>query len=60
MGLIRKSLCIGTVGTVKSSSRKQRVADETLIAVRSAAYAARRQPSLDECRRSAYGKRNAS
>lgn len=34
MGLIRKTLSVGTVGVVKGSSKKQRVAKQTRDAVR--------------------------
>ncbi len=34
MGLIRKSLAVGTLGVVNGSSKKQRVAQATLEAIR--------------------------
>lgn len=48
MGLIRKSLMIGTAGLVRGSSKKQRVAKASLRAQRRANRIAARQLRLDE------------
>lgn len=46
MGLIRKTLAVGTLGTVHGSSKKQRVAAQTLQATRSGTAASIMQVQL--------------
>lgn len=46
MGLIRKTLAVGTVGTVNGSSKKQRVARATMQATQTTAAASVMQARL--------------
>jgi hypothetical protein len=46
VGLIRKTLAVGTLGTVKPSSKKQRVAKATMKATQATAAAAQQQAQV--------------